>query len=688
MSGQRRLNAGITVQILTDVFNIRGIVHYGTAGSSNSSLSFGDVSVPKFVAFTGSWQWMKFNGLAGGQLTELSIGSYNVPSGGENLLSEIKFKTEEFFSVGHPMEEVFWLQTDPEWFQIAQQLQDLKLQRCVNETYCLPQAPKVVIGLKGATADIFVDNAAYGNFLFQKFQVSTVDEESSAVVMTAMSTGLPSIVVRGVSDLAGGDDNWSSTSLSTLASSNSLAVAVEFIRLIRSEKAAAAAGPKLEWPLSHVKIAARQLVIPETDGQDATGGPPWLWIKWACSWNTPSVHHNILRSTCYPIRDHRKQLRTVGLLHCVLLPSKPSVTGPREAKNAWNNRNSPAAAAAMIEYFRIRRTDASRPPHFSGGPERKTRVRVSPSSPFRISKFLLTRTPQQKICRSGSRFELMSILSASPTLSGSFPGARILSSSIASTRFAVAAGSFSAQSKGRWCCPCAAYSLKVRAIAELVEHRELTERASSLKRMAAIASQSGEEKEVRHSRTFLHARSEEVTAELLSGIRRELEAGRLTPSVAARMEEVYENYQNASGGHWATPRFPGLGTLVRQSGNPRASEIILSNMAVAFDRMLLEVEGHNIILISNHQTEADPAVISLLLHTTNPHLPEKLIYIAGDRVVTDPVCKPFSMGRNLLCVYSKKHMHDIPELVEMKKRANTRSLKEMALLLSLALLAG
>jgi len=37
--------------------------------------------------------------------------------------------------------------------------------------------------------------------------------------------------------------------------------------------------------------------------------------------------------------------------------------------------------------------------------------------------------------------------------------------------------------------------------------------------------------------------------------------------------------------------------------------------------------------------------------------------------------------RNLLCVYSKKHMDDVPELVDMKRRANTRSLKEMALLL-------
>ncbi|KAJ7943878.1 Glycerol-3-phosphate acyltransferase, chloroplastic [Quillaja saponaria] len=85
--------------------------------------------------------------------------------------------------------------------------------------------------------------------------------------------------------------------------------------------------------------------------------------------------------------------------------------------------------------------------------------------------------------------------------------------------------------------------------------------------------------------------------------------------------------------------------------------------------------------MSNHQSEADPAIIALLLEKTNPHIAENLTYVAGDRVVTDPLCKPFSMGRNLICVYSKNHMLDVPELVEMKRKANTRSLKEMALLL-------
>jgi len=95
----------------------------------------------------------------------------------------------------------------------------------------------------------------------------------------------------------------------------------------------------------------------------------------------------------------------------------------------------------------------------------------------------------------------------------------------------------------------------------------------------------------------------------------------------------------------------------------------------------MSLQGHNVVLMSNHQTEADPAIIALLLEKSNPWISENIVYVAGDRVVTDPLCKPFSMGRNLICVYSKKHMNDYPELIEMKRRSNTRSLKEMALLL-------
>ncbi len=55
------------------------------------------------------------------------------------------------------------------------------------------------------------------------------------------------------------------------------------------------------------------------------------------------------------------------------------------------------------------------------------------------------------------------------------------------------------------------------------------------------------------------------------------------------------------------------------------------------------------------QTEADPQVTSLLFDREGfQDLSERLISVAGHRVTTDPVCMPFSMGRNLFCIYSKK----------------------------------
>jgi len=85
--------------------------------------------------------------------------------------------------------------------------------------------------------------------------------------------------------------------------------------------------------------------------------------------------------------------------------------------------------------------------------------------------------------------------------------------------------------------------------------------------------------------------------------------------------------------------------------------------------------GDNVVLLANHQTEADPAVWALLLEGAGlDRLASDVAYVAGDRVVTDPLCKPFSMGRNLFCVHSKKHMDDDPSLKEEKQRTNRRTL--------------
>lgn len=90
----------------------------------------------------------------------------------------------------------------------------------------------------------------------------------------------------------------------------------------------------------------------------------------------------------------------------------------------------------------------------------------------------------------------------------------------------------------------------------------------------------------------------------------------------------------------------------------------------------------NVILFANHQTEVDPQLMSLVLEKTHPKLGEEVIFVAGDRVLSDPMAIPFSMGRNLLCIYSKRHIDNPPEKKEEKLQHNQRTMMRMKELLS------
>ncbi len=92
--------------------------------------------------------------------------------------------------------------------------------------------------------------------------------------------------------------------------------------------------------------------------------------------------------------------------------------------------------------------------------------------------------------------------------------------------------------------------------------------------------------------------------------------------------------------------------------------------------------GDNVILFANHQTEVDPQLMSLALEDTYPQFAAEVIFVAGDRVVTDPMAIPFSMGRNLLCIYSKRHIDNPPEKKVEKQHHNQRTMKRLKELLS------
>lgn len=96
------------------------------------------------------------------------------------------------------------------------------------------------------------------------------------------------------------------------------------------------------------------------------------------------------------------------------------------------------------------------------------------------------------------------------------------------------------------------------------------------------------------------------------------------------------------------------------------------------ERMVQQLNAcENVILLANHQTEVDPQLISLILEKRNNEFGAEMIFVAGDRVITDPMALPFSMGRNLLCIYSKRHIDNPPEKKEEKLLHNQRTMKVM-----------
>lgn len=91
---------------------------------------------------------------------------------------------------------------------------------------------------------------------------------------------------------------------------------------------------------------------------------------------------------------------------------------------------------------------------------------------------------------------------------------------------------------------------------------------------------------------------------------------------------------------------------------------------------------HNVILFANHQIEADPQVIDLMLQPIDPVLAEKMIFVAGERVIVDPLAVPFSLGCNLLCIYSKKYIDHPPENRTMKQMHNRKTMELMSQMLT------
>uniref|UniRef100_A0A2P2KEK1 Vegetative storage protein n=1 Tax=Rhizophora mucronata TaxID=61149 RepID=A0A2P2KEK1_RHIMU len=220
------INAAIATQVVLDAFPVRLIINVGSAGTVDNSLSIADVVVPTQVAFTANFNWLKYGSKKKGQL---KIGDYNIPEKGKNYLESLNFDPVKVYAP-NSTKTAFWLPFDPELLALASETK-VDLTKCLDES-CLSYQPKLVYGTRDSTADIFYDNEAYRKYVNKKFKVSSVDRDAAAVLLVALSNGVPTVSIRGISHTAGGSE--ANAEFSYLGTENAVKFAIGLIEKLPS----------------------------------------------------------------------------------------------------------------------------------------------------------------------------------------------------------------------------------------------------------------------------------------------------------------------------------------------------------------------------------------------------------------------------------------------------------------------
>ncbi|MEM7672854.1 MAG: 5'-methylthioadenosine/S-adenosylhomocysteine nucleosidase [Verrucomicrobiota bacterium] len=221
-------NAAMHTQLLLSHFNIERILFAGIAGGIDPKLKKGDVSVPS--------DWIH----------HIKSSFYNPKSNGaESYIFPSWRDAPEFANFGmiHP-ERVEVLRDgldEPE--DRIKFPADLALSKLAENAItgneiinATGKAADISFGGVGVSGPIFMDNREYREFLFETWDAEVLDMESSAIAHVAWSNGVPCLIIRSISDLAGGQEGHNEIyEFANLAQDNAAQVLDAVMRALSKE---------------------------------------------------------------------------------------------------------------------------------------------------------------------------------------------------------------------------------------------------------------------------------------------------------------------------------------------------------------------------------------------------------------------------------------------------------------------
>lgn len=174
-SGVGMTNAAMTTQLLIDKYSPEKIIFTGICGAIDSANHIGDVVIPE--------KWVTHD-----------YGIYNKDGfSPESLVVVSSGESEPKYAMFFPV--------DKNLLKIA----GASAERVRDKFKSIGERiPQVRIGGIGASGNSFIDQKEKRGWLKEKFNAQIVDMESAGVVQVANINGIPLLVIRSCSDLAGG----------------------------------------------------------------------------------------------------------------------------------------------------------------------------------------------------------------------------------------------------------------------------------------------------------------------------------------------------------------------------------------------------------------------------------------------------------------------------------------------------
>lgn len=195
-SGISMVNAAMTTQLALDNFNISHVLFAGIAGGINPSNRVGDVVIPD--------RWHHHSE---------AVYANPKPDGSGYLLPQNFKPSHKNFGFIFPdqvrvIRDGMETALEQPFFPADANLLDLArraLPRLPPMTWSTNTA-RVSVGGSGISGPVFMDNREYREWAFRVWQAECLDMESTAIAQTCWFNRKPFLIIRGLSDLAGGQE--------------------------------------------------------------------------------------------------------------------------------------------------------------------------------------------------------------------------------------------------------------------------------------------------------------------------------------------------------------------------------------------------------------------------------------------------------------------------------------------------